>query len=44
MILAAHMRADALGDRGDHLVGDVEAIGFVDAAEIVDRYQEEAAG
>ena len=37
MILAAQLRADALGDLRDHLVGDVEAVGFVDAAEIVDR-------
>ena len=43
-ILAAHPAAHALGDRADHLVGDVEAVGFVDAAEIVDRDQQEAAG
>ena len=43
MILAAQLRADALADRGDHLVGDVEAVGLVDAAEIVDRRQQEAA-
>ena len=44
MVLAAQLRADARGDRGDHLVGDVEAVGLVDAAEIVDRGQHEAAG
>ena len=44
MILPAHLRVQALGDAGDHLIGDVEAVGLVDAAEIVDRGQQEAAG
>jgi hypothetical protein len=44
MILAAHLPADAAADVGDHLVGDVEAVGLVDAAEAVDRDQHETAG
>ena len=44
MVLAAQLRVHALGDRGDDLVGDVEAVGLVDAAEIIDRRQQEAAG
>ncbi len=44
MILAAQPRADALGDLGDHLVGGVEAVGFVEPAEMVDGDQQEAAG
>ena len=43
-IADAHARADAPSDRGDHLVGDAEPIGLVDAREIVDRDQHEAAG
>ena len=43
-ILGPHPGAQALGDGADHLVGDVVAIGLVDAREIVDRDQEEAAG
>ena len=41
---AAHLGAHALGHRADHLVGDVVAIGLVDAREIVDRDQQEPAG
>ncbi len=44
MILAAQPRADALGDLGDHFVGDVEAIGLVEPAEMIDGDQQEAAG
>ena len=44
MVLAAQPRADALGDLGDHLLGGVEAVGFVEAAEMIDRHQQEAAG
>ena len=44
MIGAAHLRADAFCDLRDGLVGDGEAIGFVEMAEIVDRDQQEAAG
>ena len=44
LIAAAHLGAQALGDRADHLVGDIEAVGFVDAREIIDRDQHEAAG
>ena len=43
-VAGAHARADAPPDRGDHLVGDAEAVGLVDAREIVDRDQHEAAG
>ncbi len=42
-VLAAHPAAQALGNRADHLIGDVEAVGFVDACEIVDRDQQESA-
>jgi hypothetical protein len=44
MILAAHLRLHALGDRSDDLVRNIEAIGLVDAAKLVDRRQQEAAG
>ena len=44
MILAAQLRVHALGDRGDDLVGDVEPVGLVDAAELIDRGQQESAG
>ena len=44
LIAAAHLGAQALGHRADRLIGDVEAIGLVDAREIVDRHQHEAAG
>ena len=44
MILAAQLAAHPLGHRGDHLFGDFEAVGFVDASQIVDRHQQEAAG
>jgi hypothetical protein len=43
-VLAAHPAAHALGDRADHLIGDIEAVGLVDARQIVDRDQQEAAG
>ncbi len=43
MVLAAQLAAHALGHRGDHLLGDLDAVGLVDAAEIVDRHQQEAA-
>jgi len=43
MVLAAHLAADAPGDLRDHLVRGVEAVGLVDAGEIVDRHQHEAA-
>ena len=43
-VLAAHAAAQALGDLGDHLIGDVEAVGFVDARQIVDGDQQESAG
>ena len=33
-----------LADTADHLIGNVEAVGFVETAEIVDRNQQEAAG
>src|SRR4029077_18455752 len=42
-VLAAHAAAHALGDGADHLVGDVATVGLVDAAEIVDGDQHEAA-
>jgi hypothetical protein len=44
MVLPAHLRMQALADRGNDLVGDVEAVGFVDAAKLIDRGQQEAAG
>ena len=44
MVAAAHLGAQPLGDRADHLVGDVEAVGLVEAGEIVDRDQQQAAG
>ena len=40
---AAHLRPHALGDRRNHLVGDVITIGFVDAREIIDGRKQEAA-
>ena len=43
-ILAAHPATDALGDRSDDLIGNIEAVGIVDATEIVDRDQQEPAG
>ena len=43
IILAAQARADALGDLRDHLLGDVEAVGFVEIAEMIDGDQQEAA-
>ncbi len=43
-ILRAHAPAQPLGDAADHLVGDIVAIGFVDAPQIVDRHQQKAAG
>ena len=42
-VLAAHAAADAPGDRADHLVGDVETVGLVDAGDVVDGDQHEAA-
>ena len=42
-VLAAHAAAHAPGDRADHLVGDVETVGLVDAGEVVDGDQHEAA-
>ena len=44
MVAAAHLGAQPLGDRADHLVGDVEAITFVEAGKIVDRDHQQAAG
>jgi hypothetical protein len=41
MVFPAQLRMHALGDRGDDLVGDIEAIGFVDATELIDRRQQE---
>ena len=43
IILAAQTRADALGDLRDHLLGGVEAVSFVEIAEMVDGDQQEAA-
>ena len=43
IILAAQARAKALGDLRDHFLGDVEAIGLVEAAEMIDGHQQEAA-
>ncbi len=43
MVLAAQARADALGDLRDHLLGDIEAIGLVEPAEMVDGDQQKAA-
>ena len=42
-VLAAHPAAQALGDGADHLVGDVEAVRLVDAGQVVDADQHEAA-
>ncbi len=42
-VLAAHAAADALGDRGDHLIGDVVAVELVDAPQIVDAHHQESA-
>ena len=44
MVAAAHLGAQPLGDRADHLVGNVEAVGLVEPAEIVDRDHQQAAG
>ena len=41
-ILAAQARADALGDLRDHILGDIEAIGFVEVGEMIDGDQEES--
>ena len=43
MILAAQTRTDALGDLRDHVLGGVEAVGFVEPAEMIDGDQQEPA-
>ena len=43
-VASAHQAADALAHHADHLIGGVVAVGSVDAAEIIDGNQEEAAG
>ena len=42
-VLAAHAAVDALGDRGDHLVGDIVAVGQIDPSQIVDAHQQKSA-
>jgi len=42
-VLAAHAAAHAPGDRAYDLVGDVKTVGFVDARDVVDGDQQEAA-
>src|SRR5436190_2241148 len=44
LIATAHLGPQALGHRTDRLVGNLETVGFVEAREIVDRYQHKAAG
>src|SRR5712671_1731301 len=44
LIAAAHLGAQALGHRTNRLVGNLEAVRFVEARKIVDRYQHKAAG
>ena len=43
MILAAQPGLQALGDLRDHVLGDVEAVGFVEVGEMVDGDQQETA-
>src|ERR1043166_9515364 len=44
LIATAHLGPQALGHRTDRLVGNVDAVGCVEARQIVDRSQHEAAG
>ena len=43
-VLAAHSAAQALSHRANRLFGDVEAVRFIDARQIIDRDQEKSAG
>jgi hypothetical protein len=43
VILAAKLGADALGDLRDYFIGDRETVGLIQATEIVDGDQQEAA-